>query len=147
MTLHVTAVVLGSLLLAYHQITTWGPLYPWNDVEKYSRNELLVEAGVNGVTRATGLVCLIAGNAGFAHWYPLIYYPGLFVGECVDWWIPYLSPRFAKARKAWDYDRHFARTVKLIPHQPGKRTPDANHIVLHAMTVAAIIVVYLDRLG
>jgi hypothetical protein len=142
----VFAVALAALLLAYHQITTWVPLFPWNDVEKYSRKELVLEAGVNGATMGTGLVCLIVGETGFAHWYPLIYYPLLFVGECVDWWIPYLSPAFAKARKAWDYDSHFARTVKLIPHRPGKRTPDANHIVLHAMTVVTIAVVYADRL-
>ena len=146
MSLHLWAVILAAALLVYHQVTTWLPLFPWNDVEKYSRRELLLEAGFNGLLMGAGVASLVGGNTGFPHYFPLIYYPFLFVGECVDWWIPYFSDSFAQARKMWDYDAHFARTVKLIPHQPGKRTPDANHTVLHLLTVITIIVVYIERL-
>jgi hypothetical protein len=141
------AIALAALVMAYHQVTTWVPLYPWNDVARYTRRELATEAGINGVLMGVGIACLAAGNAGFTHWYPLVYYPLLFVGECVDWWIPYLSPGFARARRIWDYEERFGRTVKLIPHRPGRRTPDANHTILHALTVAAIVAVYVDRLG
>jgi hypothetical protein len=95
----------------------------------------------------TGAACLMLSGTGFARWYPLVYYPFLFVGECVDWWIPYFSPAFAQARKVWDYDAHFPRTLKLIPHVPGKRTPDANHTVLHVLTVVTLVIVYLERLA
>ena len=92
------------------------------------------------------LTCLLCGNAGFSHWYPLAYFPFLLLGECVDWWIPYFSESFAKKRKIWDYESRFGRTTKLIPHRPGKRTPDANHIILHSLTILATIIVYFDRL-
>ena len=140
------AISLSVVLLAYHQVTTWVPLFPWNDVGKYSRKELILETGINGLLMGTATVCLLLGNSGFFHFYPLFYYPFLFFGECVDWWIPYFSPAFANSRKIWNYDAHFSRTLKLIPHQPGKRTPDANHIVLHTLTAATLVVVYLERL-
>ena len=93
----------------------------------------------------TGALCVFAGNDGFMHWYPLIYYPFLLLGECLDWWFPYLSPAFAKARNAWDYEAKFSRTTKLLAHQPGRRTPDANHIVLHLLSIVTAVIVYYDR--
>jgi hypothetical protein len=147
MTMHIFAIGITILLLVYHQATTLLPLFPWNDVEKYSRKELLLEAGTNGLLMGTGTLCMIVGNSGFFHYYPLIYYPFLFTGECFQWWLPYLSEKFAQSKVNFDYEALFARTTKLIPHKPGKRTPDANHIVLHLMTVVTIVLVYLDRLG
>jgi len=147
MTLHIFAIGITLLLLVYHQATTLVPLFPWNDTEKYSRKELLLEAGTNGLLMGTGALCVIMGNSGFFHWYPLIYYPFLFSGECFQWWLPYFSEKFAQSKANFDYDALFSRTTKLIPHKPGKRTPDANHIVLHLMTVVTIVLVYIDRLG
>ncbi len=144
--MHNLAVGLAAFLLVYHQITSWVPLFPWNDVERFSRKERLMETSFNGLLMGTGLVCLIVGNSGFSHWYPLIYYPFLFVGECMDWWIPYFSESFAQARKIWDYDAKYGRTLKWIAHEQGRRTPDANHMVLHLGTVLTIVMVYLDRL-
>jgi hypothetical protein len=140
-------VAIAGILLVYHQLTTWLPLFPWNDVELYTRKQLLLEAITNGLMMGTGVICLAMGNIGFCHYYPLIYYPFLFLGEFIQWWIPYFSPSFAKARVNFDYDKLFARTIKLIPHQPGKRTPDGNHIVLHVLTLITILLVYLERLG
>lgn len=147
MSLHAFAIFLGVFLLAYHQLTTWVPVFPWNDVEKYARKELLLETGINGFLMGTAASCLVLGNSGFFHYYPLVFYPFLFIGEWADWWIPYFVPSFGKARNIWDYEAHFARTVKLIPHRQGKRTPDANHTVLHFMTVVTIVVVFFARLG
>jgi hypothetical protein len=146
MNLHIFAIVNTLLLLIYHQVTTWLPLFPWNDLEKYSRKELLLEAGTNGLLMGLGALCLIMGNTGFFHWYPLIYYPFLFSGECFQWWLPYFSEKFSASNINFDYERLFARTTKLIPYKTGKRTPDANHIVLHLITVVTVILVYLDRL-
>ena len=145
LSIHHFAILLTLLLLVYHQVTTLIPLFPWNDVERYSRKEMALEAGINGLLMGMGFLCLLQANTGFAHWYPLFYYPFLLLGECVDWWIPYFSQAFAEGRKIWDYDSHFSRTFKLIPHRPGKRTPDANHIVLHSLTLITLLVVYLDR--
>jgi hypothetical protein len=46
------------------------------------------------------------------------------------------SDSFANARKIWDYEAKYSRILKLIPHRTGKRTPDADHSVLHLATVA-----------
>jgi hypothetical protein len=138
------AASLAALLLVYHQVTTWLPLFPWNDVEKYTRKELVLEAGFNGVLMGVGFVCLLARNSGFAHWYPLCYYPFLLFGECMDWWVPYFSDSFAKARGI-DYEAKFSRTFKLIPRKANKRTPDANHILLHLLTVLTTVAVYWNR--
>jgi hypothetical protein len=102
---------------------------------------------MNGSLMAVAICSLTAANVGFSHWYPLIYFPFLFVGECVDWWIPYFSPSFAKARKIWDYDSRYSRTIKWIRHVPGRRTPDANHTTLHFITLIAWVFVLLDRLS
>lgn len=146
MNIHSVAVVFTLLLLIYHQVTTVVPLFPWNDVEKYSKKELLAEAGTNGLLMGLGALSIIVGNTGFFHYYPLIYYPFLFCGECIQWWIPYFFSSFANSKINFPYETLFARTTKLIPHKPGKRTPDANHIVLHFITIVTIIIVYLDRL-
>jgi len=143
--MHYLALGAAMFLLIYHQATTWIPLFPWNDVARFSRKEIVSESAFNGLLMGTGAICLMAGNSGFSHWYPLIYYPFLFVGECVDWWIPYFSEGFAKARKVWDYDSKYGRTLKFIPHKAGKRTPDANHTLLHLATVFTIVAVFLDR--
>jgi len=147
MSLHIFTIVLALLLLTYHQVTTVVPLFPWNDVKQYSWKELLAEAGTNGLLMGCGAVCLIIGNTGFCHYYPLIYYPFLLCGETIQWWIPYFSAKFAQSKVNFDYERLFGRTTKLIAHKQGKRTPDASHIVLHFITVITVILVYLERLG
>jgi hypothetical protein len=147
MSLHNFTIAATLLLLIYHQATTYLPLFPWNDVKQYSRKELILEAGTNGLLMGCGALCLIIGNTGFFHYYPLFYYPFLLSGELFQWWLPYFSEKFSKSKVNFDYDRLFSRTTKLIPHQAGKRTPDANHIVLHLITLITVVVIYLDRLG
>jgi len=147
MNLHIFTIVIALLLLIYHQLTTWLPLFPWNDVEKYSRKELMLEAGTNGLLMGLGVFCIIHSDTGFFHYYPLIYYPFLLSGEFFQWWLPYFSEKFSKSKINFDYERLFSRTTKLIPHKTGKKTPDANHIVLHLITSVAVILVYLERLG
>jgi hypothetical protein len=90
---HHLAIALSAFLLIYHQATTWIPLFPWNDLERFSRREIALETAFNGLLMGTGLVCVLVGKAGFSHWYPLIYYPFLLMGECIDWWIPYFQTR------------------------------------------------------
>jgi hypothetical protein len=139
------AASLAAFLLVYHQVTTCVPLFPWNDVQWYTRKELLLEASFNGVMMGVGLACILGGNSGFTHWYPLYYYPFLIFGECMDWWFPYFSDSFARVR-GLDYETKFSRTLKLIPHKAGKRTPDANHILLHLLTLVTTVAVYCNRL-
>jgi hypothetical protein len=91
-----------------------------------------------------GLACLLVRNSGFTHWYPLCYYPFLLFGECIDWWVPYFSDSFVKAR-GLDYETKFFRTFKLILRKADKRTSDANHILLHLLTLVTTVGVYWSR--
>ncbi len=65
MSLHACTFVVAALLLAYHQATTWLPLYPWNNIDAYSRRELLLEAVWNGALMGLGVLSLAIGNSGF----------------------------------------------------------------------------------
>jgi hypothetical protein len=58
------AASLAALLLVYHQATTWLPLFPWNDIGKYTRKELVLEAAFNGLLMGAGLACLLVRNSG-----------------------------------------------------------------------------------
>ena len=138
---------LALLLLIYHQITTWFPIFPWNDIANLSRKDILLEAGTNGLLMGLGFVCMIHANTGFYHYYPLIYYPFLLSGEFFQWWLPFISADFSKSKVNFEYEERYSRTVKFIPHKAGKRTPDANHTVLHLLTIVTTILVYVDRLG
>ena len=81
MTLHYLTISAAVLLLLYHQLTTWLPLYPWNDTTKYTRKEIFLETGSNGLLMGLGALCLIAGDKGFLFYYPLFYYPFLLTGD------------------------------------------------------------------
>ena len=144
MNIHYFSIGLATLLLVYHQITTWFPLYPWNDISGYTVKELSLEAVSNGLLMGTGLACLIVGHYNFCFYYPLFYYPFLLVGEIFQWWMPFWSERFAKSGVNFEYDKRFMNTTKLIPHRVGKRTPDANHIILHLVTLGTVIIVFMD---
>jgi hypothetical protein len=138
---------IALLLLIYHQITTWFPLFPWNDIDNLSRKDILLEAGTNGLLMGTGFVCLLHANTGFYHYYPLIYYPFLLSGEFFQWWLPFLSGSFSKSKVNFDYEKRYSRTTKFIPQKSGTRTPDANHTVLHLLTLATTVLVYIVRLS
>jgi hypothetical protein len=141
------AAFFALLLLIYHQVTTWFPLFPWNDIDNYSPKEIALEAGSNGILMGLAFACILISNKSFFHYYPLFYYPFLLFGEFFQWWLPFLNDKFAKSKVNFDYDRLYSNTLKLIPHRAGKRTPDANHIVLHLLSVITTVTVYFDRLS
>jgi hypothetical protein len=145
MNYHYLAVSFAILVLVYHQLTTWLPLYPWNDISKYTIKELLLEGGTNCLLMGIGLLCIVIGNHGFYHYYPLFYYPFLLTGEIFQWWLPYFSKKFARSQVNFEYETRFSHTTKIIPHKEGRRTPDANHILLHLITVITVIFIFVDR--
>ncbi len=147
MTLHSTTITLAILLLLYHQLTTWLPLFPWNDVANLSRKDILLEACWNGLVMGSGVLFLLQGYTGGYKYYPLIYYPFLLTGEIFQWWLPYFSPGFAKSKHNFDYGSRYSRTLKWLPHCAGERTPDANHTVLHLLTMITVVLVFADYLS
>ena len=137
---------MALVLLFYHQITTWFPLFPWNDIDSLLRKDILLEAGTNGLLMGLGFACLIHANTGFYHYYPLIYYPFLLSGEFFQWWLPFFSGDFSKSKVNFDYEKLYSRTVKFIAAKAGARVPDANHTLLHLLTLVTTILVYVARL-
>jgi hypothetical protein len=133
------------LVLIYHQVTTMISIFPWNDTSKYTKKEIFIEAGSNGLLMGLGVLCLFLPNKCFSHFYPLFYYPFLFAGEVFQWWLPYFSDKFAKMRIGDDYDIRFAHTTKLFKSRNGRHLPDANHTFLHVLKVITLILVFVDR--
>jgi hypothetical protein len=144
MDLNTLAITASLLLLIYHQVTTWFPMFPWNDIDSFSRKDIVVEALFNGLVMGLGVLSLVKGDTGFYKYYPLAYYPFLLTGEFFQWWLPYFSTSFAKSKYNFDYEPRYSRTFKFLPHQSGKRTPDANHMILHFLTLVTVILVYLN---
>ncbi len=143
---HFSAIISAFLLLAYHQVTTIFPLFPWNDPSKFSRKDLWLEAGTNGLLMGIAFICVICKNTGFYHYYPLIYYPFLLSGEFFQWWAPFLSKDFSKSKVNFDYEKRYSRTIKMFSVEENDRVPDANHIVLHIITIFTTLLVFADRL-
>jgi hypothetical protein len=146
MILHDLTLAFAILILIYHQVTTTISIFPWNDTSKYTKKEIITEAGSNGLLMGFGVICLLLPDKGFFHFYPLFYYPFLFAGEIFQWWLPYFSDKFSKMRLGDDYEIRFARTTKIFKSRNGKHLPDANHTLLHALTVITLILVFVDRI-
>jgi hypothetical protein len=146
MILHDLTLAFAVLILIYHQVTTIISIFPWNDTSKYTKKEIITEAGSNGLFMGIGVLCLLLPNKGFFHFYPLFYYSFLFAGEIFQWWLPYFSDKFSKMRLGDEYEIRFARTTKIFKSRNGKHLPDANHTLLHALTVITLILVFVDRI-
>ena len=136
--------IAAILLLIYHQLTTWLPLFPWNDLDNLSRKDILLESCWNGTLMGLGVLSLFHGYTDGFKYYPLVYYPFLLTGEFFQWWLPYFSDNFAKSKYNFDYEPRYSRTLKFLPHEAGKRTPDANHTVLHLYTLVVLVLVFIN---
>jgi hypothetical protein len=71
-------------------------------------------------------------------WYLLISYLFLFYGELTAWWIPYFGA--PQPERAARYQTMFASTHSFLP--PRNDIPlNTLHILLHAFTLATIVVI------
>lgn len=66
----------------------------------------------------------------------------LFLGELNAWWIPYLVR--AQPERAARYAKLFGRTHSFLPARNGIR-PNTLHILLHATTVATLVVLAVAK--
>ena len=120
MSLNAATLAVAILLLVYHQLTTWLPLFPWNDIANFSRKDTLLEACWNGLLMGIGILCLFHSHTGGYKYYPLIYYPFLLSGEFMQWRLPYFSAEFAKSKHNFNYEARYSRTIKWLPYKAGK---------------------------
>ena len=148
-------------LLAFHQITTFFDLAPFNGARNYSKTERAGEMGVNAVL-------MLLAPIGFAFHvkglmiYGVIYYFVLFTIELVIWWVPYLTvPRglwrrlcnYALALGTSDfasgdtldrwyvtYERLHSKTIIVVPRRAGRVVPNLEHMLLHGLTLMTAVV-------
>lgn len=67
----------------------------------------------------------------------------LFVGELRAWWVPYF--RGADDEKVKRYEAMFGGTHAFLPVRNGIRI-NTLHFVLHALTLATLVVVVVERM-
>ena len=131
------ALTLQLLLLAYHQITTLFDLYPFNGARFSPLRERGLEAAVNFALMGVGPI-------GFGFGIPFLiraataYYPILFACELATWFVPY----FFGASPKWQeiYNRVQGQTIMVLPRRDPNPTPNLEHLILMALTVATAIV-------
>ena len=128
------AAIAVSVVGGYLQLVEWVDLFPWNDVRNGNGQETvdLILAGVTVLLVLFlwygGKFAAITSSLGMAIWTWL---------QVSTWWIPY----FRGAPPGWKrvYERWFSETVQVLPRTEANLPPDANHLVLHILILAAFV--------
>jgi hypothetical protein len=138
------ALGLQVLTLVFHQLTTHLDLHPFNNVRHYSRKERLTEGSVNGAVMLLPVVLLLVDRP-VTVTISAVLFSMLFVMELLMWWLPYVSgaslPVLTQGDETWDqmHARVFASTVTVLPRIRSHPTPNLEHTLLHACTLAAAV--------
>ena len=127
------SLLIQGTLFAYYQIIEWVNLFPWNDIRRGNGQatlDLIVAAVLGGFIVATWrrLRWVMAVGVGLY---------GLWAWLQIDsWWVPY----FRGASPAWKrtYDRFFGETIKCLPSDGIHLPPDACHVMLQVLILAAL---------
>ena len=143
----ILALTLIVLSVAYFLVMTLVDLYPFNNVRDATAREQRTEVAIN-----TPLMLLPAAVLGLgALWsLPVLGYVagGLEVLAAASglllWWLPYLTGRTVPWATAgtgvtWAqlHARTYARTVTVLPRIGDRPRPNLEHMLLHALFVAA----------
>ncbi len=128
------SIALQVILGFYLQIVEWVNLFPWNDLSHGN--------GQAGFDIALGFVQLliILASAKHVRWLMStgIGFYLIWLGLQIDgWWVPYLWGATQGQKKGYLY--WFGRTYKFLPAIDGHPVPDANHVVLQILVLAALI--------
>ncbi len=128
------------LFLLFHD---WIPLGSLNDVKAvhsyYTRDELIRTTLINSVPFAIAfaLSCIRFGKA-YPLWmrlFLIIYFPSLFSGALLAWWIPYFFG--AAADRVARYEVLFGGTHAFLPEMNGI-VPNTIHTVFHVSLLIVI---------
>ena len=132
------ALLVQILLAAYWLALEVVDLYPWNDLRvrawDYSpRYEIAVNA-----LQLLGYAALFATGFRPLALLSLLGYAGYLGFQIWTWWLPF----FRGASLGWQefYTQNYAETLKLVPAAMPYPAPDAQHIVLQALTVVVVVV-------
>jgi hypothetical protein len=146
------AITLTLAAVAYFVLTTLVDLYPLNNVRDAKRSEQVTEVAVNAPVMALPAVLL---GLGLALGVPSLGYIGgtiellAVAGGLILWWMPYLMGVTAPWATAgtgvsWAelHARTYARTLIVLPRIGGRPRPNVEHMVLHALMLAAAISIF-----
>ena len=157
----VAALVCQLVLLAYHQVTTYFDLFPFNGARRYTPMERRAEMGSN-------VILMGLAPIGFAfdirplQIYGAVYYFVLFAFEIIIWWIPYFAEPQGKWRGVYNFAlslgtsnfqagdalshwlevhrRLHTGTLSIVPRKPKRVVPNLEHTLLHAWTLVTAVV-------
>jgi hypothetical protein len=129
-------VAAGAVLVlgGYLQLVEWVDLHPWNDVRHGNGQETL------DLILAGASIILVGWLWISRRWAPLAASLALAAWawlQIASWWIPYVQGASPGWRRV--YARWFADTVQILPRDADHLPPDANHLVLQALILAALI--------
>lgn len=157
----IIVIAVQTLLLAYHQITTWFDLSPFNGARHYTNKERLAETGVNAILMSLPPIGFALHNHGLMI-FGVVYYFVLLTMEIVIWWIPYISMPSHQWRTPYNsllalatsnftakdplndwlavHERIHADTMMVLPRIRGRIVPNLEHMILHGWTAITAIV-------
>ncbi len=121
-------------LFVYYQIIEWVSLFPWNDI-RHGNCQASLDLIVSGIM----LILIIVTF--FRLWWAMlvaVLLYGLWLWLQIDsWWLPYIQG----ASPGWKqvYGRFFGETIKFLPTVGDHLAPDACHIVLQLLVLAALV--------
>jgi hypothetical protein len=137
-----TTVRVQLALLVYLQLCAWLPITAWNGQHDFDVPDVMYLA--MGVLQA-----LFA--FGFARWnrwlvgIGLVGYLAWLYLQIDGWWIPYVAG-YSPGGRAF-YAKYFAETWKPLPSWGDHLAPDAMHVILQVLIVAAIATALLAIYG
>lgn len=122
-----------ALVAVYLQAIEWIPMAPWNDLARGNGQERL------DIAAAALSAVLVAGTYARRIWLVglgVVVYGAWLWLQLDFWWRPYVFG--ATPRELAFHARWFGRTWAFLPSPPGHPAPDAAHLVLHGLILAAL---------
>lgn len=127
------ALVSQVLLLVYYQVVEWINLFPWNEIRGGNGQETL--DCVVGAIMLT-LIILTWLRIRWGMMLAVLLYSVLLWLQITSWWLPYVRG----ASPSWQrvYGKFFGHTTKFLLTYGDHLAPDACHVVLQVLVIAAI---------
>jgi hypothetical protein len=132
------ALVAQIALVAYWLALEVVDAFPWNDLRARSWDDgMRYEIAVN-VFQLLGYMALFATGVWLLALLSVVGYTGYLGLQLWTWWRPYFQGATAEWQQ--EYTENYALTLKLVPAEMPYPAPDAQHIVLQALTAVVLII-------
>jgi hypothetical protein len=148
-----TALTLIVSTVVYFAVTTLVDLFPLNNVRDAKPSDQRAEVAINAPVMAMPAILLGLG-ATFS--LPVLGYVGgaveslVAAGGLLLWWLPYLAGRTvpwatAGTGSTWTelHARTYAKTVIILPRIGDRPRPNLEHMILHALIIAAAVCTFV----